>query len=50
MAAVTHPAVVEWGKQNDMVMRSTTPEQTVEIVEQQRAFFDKHRSSLTSAG
>ena len=44
--AVTAPEVVAWGKQNDLVMRATTPEETVAIVDRQRAFFERHRSSL----
>ena len=46
--AVTDPTVVGWGKQNDVVMRSATPQQTVAIVEQQRAFFEKYRNRLSS--
>lgn len=45
--ALADPVVVKWAKENDVVMRSKTPQETTQLVAQQRAFFDKWKKYLT---
>jgi tripartite-type tricarboxylate transporter receptor subunit TctC len=46
--ALADPAVVAWAKQNDLVMKSHTPAETVAILKQQQAFFDKWKKYLVT--
>jgi tripartite-type tricarboxylate transporter receptor subunit TctC len=46
--ALADPAVVAWAKQNDLAMSSHTPQETVAMVNQQRAFFDKWKRYLVT--
>ena len=50
--AKDHPAVlnlVKWAKDNDLIMRSRTPQSTAQLVADQRAFFDKWKKYLTAS-
>jgi tripartite-type tricarboxylate transporter receptor subunit TctC len=47
--ALADPVVVKWAKENDIVMRSRTPQDTAQLVAQQRAFFDKWKKYLTAS-
>ena len=46
--ALADPKVIAWAKDNDITMLSKTPQQTVELVARQRAFFDKWRNLLVT--
>jgi tripartite-type tricarboxylate transporter receptor subunit TctC len=46
--ALADPAVVAWAKQNDLMMRAHTPQETVAILNLQRAFFDKWKKYLVT--
>jgi tripartite-type tricarboxylate transporter receptor subunit TctC len=46
--ALADPSVVKWAKDNDIVMRSRTPQETVAILGQQRAFFEKWKKYLVT--
>ena len=46
--ALAEPKVIAWAKDNDIMMRSKTPQETVELVARQHAFFDKWRSYLVT--
>ena len=46
--ALADPAVVAWAKQNDLVMKSHTPAETVAILKQQQIFFDKWKKYLVT--
>jgi putative tricarboxylic transport membrane protein len=46
--ALADPTVVNWAKQNDLVMRARTPQATVQLVAQQRVFFDKWKKYLAA--
>ena len=46
--ALAEPKVIAWAKDNDILMLSKTPQQTVELVARQRAFFDKWRNLLVT--
>jgi tripartite-type tricarboxylate transporter receptor subunit TctC len=46
--ALADPMVVKWAKENDVVMRSRTPQETTQLVGQQRVFFDKWKKYLTA--
>jgi tripartite-type tricarboxylate transporter receptor subunit TctC len=47
--ALADPLVVKWAKENDIVMRARTPEDTAKLVAQQRVFFDKWKKYLTAS-
>jgi tripartite-type tricarboxylate transporter receptor subunit TctC len=47
--ALADPLVVKWAKENDIVMRARTPEDTTQLVAQQRVFFDKWKKYLTAS-
>jgi tripartite-type tricarboxylate transporter receptor subunit TctC len=47
--ALADPAVVKWATENDIVMRSRTPQDTTRLVAQQRVFFDKWKKYLTAS-
>jgi tripartite-type tricarboxylate transporter receptor subunit TctC len=44
------PKVVAWAKENDIVMRSKTPEEAAALVARQRAFFDHWKKYLVTQG
>jgi len=46
--ALADPVVVKWAKENDLVMRSRTPQDTAQLVAQQRVFFDKWKKYLAT--
>jgi tripartite-type tricarboxylate transporter receptor subunit TctC len=46
--ALADPVVVKWAKENDLIMRSRTPQETKQLVAQQRVFFDKWKKYLTA--
>jgi putative tricarboxylic transport membrane protein len=46
--ALADPAVVAWAKQNDLVMKSHTTQETVAILKQQQAFFDRWKKYLVT--
>jgi tripartite-type tricarboxylate transporter receptor subunit TctC len=46
--ALADPIVVKWAKENDLIMRSRTPQETTQLVAQQRVFFDKFKKYLVS--
>ena len=45
--ALVDPVVVKWAAENDVVMKPKTPQEAVAILNEQRAFFEKWRSSLS---
>jgi len=47
--ALAEPKVQAWAKDNDITMRSKTPQEAVELVARQRAFFEKWRHLLVAA-
>ena len=46
--ALADPIVVNWAKQNDVIMKSRTPQETAQLIAQQRVFFDKWKKYLVS--
>ena len=46
--ALADPVVVKWAKDNDLIMRSRTPQETAQLVSQQRVFFDKFKKYLAN--
>jgi tripartite-type tricarboxylate transporter receptor subunit TctC len=46
--ALADPVVVKWAKENDLLMRSRNPQDTAQLVAQQRVFFDKWKKYLTA--
>jgi len=44
--AVVDPQVVGWAKQNGVVMKPKTPAETMAILAEQRAFFEKWKKYL----
>ena len=48
--ALADPAVVQFAKDQDVIMRPKTPEETLATLNEQRAFFDKWKKYLTAAG
>jgi len=46
--ALADPTVVNWAKQNDIVMRAKTPQAAAQLVAQQRVFFDKWKKYLAA--
>lgn len=47
--ALVDPAVVKWAAENDVVMKPKTPQEAVAILNEQRAFYQKWKSSLTAS-
>ena len=45
--ALVDPAVVKWAAENDVVMKPKTPQEAVAILNEQRAFFEKWKPSLS---
>src|SRR5215471_1815654 len=46
--ALADPKVVAWAKENDIVMRSKTPQEAAALVERQRLFFDRWKKYLVA--
>jgi tripartite-type tricarboxylate transporter receptor subunit TctC len=46
--ALGDPKVVAWAKENDIVMRSKTPEEAAALVARQRAFFERWKRYLVT--
>ncbi len=46
--AMADPKVVAWAKENDIVMRSKTPEEAAALVARQRAFFERWKKLLVA--
>ena len=46
--ALADPKVVAWAKQNDIVMRSKTPQETASLVARQREFFETWKKYLVT--
>jgi len=46
--ALVDPAVVKWAAENDVVMKPKTPQEAVAILNEQRAFYQKWKPSLTA--
>jgi tripartite-type tricarboxylate transporter receptor subunit TctC len=47
--AVADPAVTKWGKENDVVMKPKTPQETAAILAEQKAFFEKWKTALSAS-
>jgi tripartite-type tricarboxylate transporter receptor subunit TctC len=47
--ALVDPAVVKWAAENDVVMKPKTPQEAVSILNEQRAFFEKWKTSLSAS-
>lgn len=47
--ALADPVVVKWAKENDLIMRSRTPQDTAKLVAEQRVFFDKWKKYLIAS-
>jgi len=47
--ALGDPKVVAWAKENDIVMRSQTPEEAAALVARQRAFFERWKRYLITS-
>lgn len=45
--ALVDPVVVKWAAENDVVMKPKTPQEAVAILNEQRAFFEKWKPSLS---
>ena len=45
--ALVDPAVVKWAAENDVVMKPKTPQEAIAILNEQRAFFEKWKPSLS---
>ena len=46
--ALADPMVVDWAKENDLIMKPRTPQETARLIAQQRAFFDKWKKYLVA--
>jgi tripartite-type tricarboxylate transporter receptor subunit TctC len=46
--ALADPKVVAWARQNDIVMKSKTPQETAALVARQRAFFEQWKRYLVT--
>jgi tripartite-type tricarboxylate transporter receptor subunit TctC len=46
--ALADPIVVKWAKENDLIMKSHTPQETARLIADQRAFFDKWKKYLVT--
>ena len=47
--ALVDPVVVKWAAENDVVMKPKTPQEAVAILNEQRAFFEKWKPSLSAS-
>lgn len=47
--ALVDPVVVKWAAENDVVMKPNTPQEALATLNQQRAFFEKWKSSLSAS-
>ena len=47
--ALVDPVVVQWAAENDVVMKPKTPQEAVAILNEQRAFFEKWKPSLSAS-
>jgi tripartite-type tricarboxylate transporter receptor subunit TctC len=47
--ALVDPVVTKWAVENDVVMIPRTPQEAVATLNQQRAFFEKYKSSLSAS-
>lgn len=47
--ALVDPVVVKWAAENDVVMKPKTPQEAVAILNEQRAFFEKWKTSLSAS-
>ena len=47
--ALVDPVVVKWAAENDVVMKPKTPQEAIAILNQQRAFFEKWKTSLSAS-
>jgi tripartite-type tricarboxylate transporter receptor subunit TctC len=47
--ALVDPAVTKWAAENDVVMKPRTPQEAIATLNQQRAFFEKYKSSLSAS-
>ena len=47
--ALVDPAVVKWAAENDVVMKPKTPQEAVAVLNEQRAFFEKWKTSLSAS-
>jgi tripartite-type tricarboxylate transporter receptor subunit TctC len=47
--ALVDPAVVKWAAENDIVMKPKTPQEALAILNEQRAFFEKWKPSLSAS-
>jgi tripartite-type tricarboxylate transporter receptor subunit TctC len=46
--ALADPVVVKWAKENDLIMKARTPQETARLIADQRAFFDKWKKYLVA--
>jgi tripartite-type tricarboxylate transporter receptor subunit TctC len=46
--ALADPVVVKWAKENDLIMKPRTPQETARLIADQRAFFDKWKKYLAA--
>ena len=47
--ALAEPVVVKWSKDNDLIMLPKTPTQAIAILNEQRAFFEKWKATLSAS-
>ncbi len=47
--ALVDPVVVKWAAENDVVMKPKTPQEAIAILNEQRAFFEKWKASLSAS-
>jgi len=47
--ALVDPAVTKWAAENDVIMKPKTPQEAVAILNQQRVFFEKWKTSLSAS-
>jgi len=46
--ALADPIVMKWAKENDLIMKARTPQETARLIADQRAFFDKWKKYLVT--
>ena len=46
--ALVDPVVTKWAAENDVIMKPKTPQEAIAILNEQRAFFQKWKSSLSA--
>ncbi len=46
--ALADPVVVKWAKENDLIMKPRTPQETARLIAEQRAFFEKWKKYLVT--